>query len=49
MTNLPRAAWSAEQVMSLIARWQVELLFKEGNRTTGSRGLTGEKAIEGLV
>ena len=28
MTNLPRAAWSAEQVMSLYrCRWQVELLF----------------------
>ena len=51
MTNLPRAAWSAEQVMSLYrCRWQVELLFS-GNRTTGSKGfVTGEKAIaEGLV
>ena len=44
MTNLPRAAWSAEQVMSLYrCRWQVELLLKQGNCTTGSRVCDGEK------
>ena len=39
MTNLPRAAWSAEQVMSLgiaaAGRWSCYL--KSGNRKTGSR------------
>ena len=41
MTNLPRAAWSAEQVMSSVSLPLAGgLLFKEsGNRTTGSRGL----------
>ncbi len=52
MTNLPRAAWSAEQVMSLYrCRWQVELLFKEWKSHNRLKGfVTGEKAIaEGLV
>jgi IS4 transposase len=52
MTNLPRAAWSAEQVMSLYrCRWQVELLFKEWKLHNRRKGfVTGEKVIaEGLV
>ena len=45
MTNLPRAAWSAEQVMSLYrCRWQVELLFKEWKSHNRLRGfVTGRK------
>lgn len=52
MTSLPRAAWSAEQAMSLYrCRWQVELLFKEWKSQNRLKGIvTGEKAIaEGLV
>ncbi|WP_420481451.1 transposase [Aeromonas caviae] len=45
MTNLPRAAWSAEQVMSLYrCRWQVELLFKEWKSHNRLKGfVTGRK------
>ena len=45
MTNLPRAAWSAEQVMSLYrCRWQVELLFKEWKSHNRPKGfVTGRK------
>lgn len=52
MTNLPRAAWSAEQVMSRSScRWLVALLFKKWKSHNRLKGfVTGEKAIaEGLV
>ena len=47
MTNLPRAAWSAERVMSLYRclRWRIGLLFKGGNHNRLQGFVTGESRL----
>ncbi len=52
MTNLPRAEFSADEIMMLYrVRWQVELLFKElKSHNNLKKYLTQQKAIvEGLI